>query len=76
MMTFLAFLDRAVPLLWRATRQAAVLVALILIMRAILGARLSPCAASSGLGGVYSQSHSLLSTNREVISRLFPRQIN
>ncbi len=76
MMAFLAFLARAVPLLWRAIRQAVVLIALILVVRAILGAWLSPCAASSGLGGVYSQSHSLLSTNREVISRPFPRQIN
>ena len=37
MMTFLAFLDRAVSLRWRATRQAAVLIALILVARAILG---------------------------------------
>jgi len=42
MTTFLAFLDRAVPLLWRATWQSAMLIALILIVRAILGARLSP----------------------------------
>ncbi len=42
MTTFLAFLDQAVPLLWRASWQSALLIALILIVRVILGARLSP----------------------------------
>ncbi len=42
MITFLALLDRAIPLLWRATWQATMLIALILVVRAILGARLSP----------------------------------
>jgi hypothetical protein len=42
MMPFLGFLDRVVPLLWRATWQAAVLIALILVIRAMLGNRLAP----------------------------------
>ncbi len=42
MLTFLALLDRAVPMLWRATWQAAILIAVILVMRAVLAARLSP----------------------------------
>jgi hypothetical protein len=52
MMTFMAFLDWTVRLHCRATRQAAVLIALILVVRAKLDARLAPCATSSGLGGV------------------------
>ena len=42
MMPLLGFLDRVVPLLWRATWQAAVLIALIFVIRAMLGSRLAP----------------------------------
>ena len=42
MMPLLGFLDRVVPLLWRATWQAGVLIALIFVIRAMLGSRLAP----------------------------------
>src|SRR6516164_3804686 len=42
MMPFMGFLDRVVPLLWRASWQAAVLIALMLLLRALLGDRLAP----------------------------------
>jgi beta-lactamase regulating signal transducer with metallopeptidase domain len=42
MMTVLDFLDQVVPLLWRATWQAAVLIVLVVVVRTILGRRLSP----------------------------------
>ncbi|WP_152051662.1 M56 family metallopeptidase [Tautonia marina] len=35
-------IDRALPILWRATWQASLLVVLVLVVRAILGERLSP----------------------------------
>lgn len=42
MMPLLGFLDRVVPLLWRTTWQAGVLIALIFVIRATLGRRLAP----------------------------------
>jgi beta-lactamase regulating signal transducer with metallopeptidase domain len=42
MMPLLGFLDRVVPLLWRTTWQAGVLIALIFVIRAMLGSRLAP----------------------------------
>ena len=42
MMPLLGFLDRVVPLLWRATWKAGVLIALIFVIRPMHGSRLAP----------------------------------